>query len=100
MTKIRLLALCMAACLSAAGAWAQKAPPYVAFTAIVEHPALDAVRKGALAELAKHGYAAPGTLKTTFESAQGQPATAVQIANRMVGQRADVIGRASCRERV
>lgn len=91
MTKIRLLALCLATCLSTANAWAQKPVPYVAFTAIVEHPALDAVRKGALEELAAQGFSAPASLRTTFESAQGQPATAVQIANRMVGRKADVI---------
>lgn len=82
---------CLVACLAAPGAQAQKAPPYVAFTAIVEHPALDAVRKGAIDELGKLGFVAPAGLRTSFESAQGQPANAVQIANRLVGERPDVI---------
>lgn len=91
MSLKRILAICAVTCFAATSAVAQKAPPYVAFTAIVEHPALDAVREGALEELAKLGYASPATLRTSFESAQGQPANAVQIANRLVGQRADVI---------
>lgn len=91
MTTNRILITCMLAFFGVSGVMAQKPPPYVAFTAIVEHPALDAVRKGALEELAKQGYTSPATLRTSFESAQGQPANAVQIANRLVGQHADVI---------
>lgn len=70
---------------------AQAQTPYVAFTAIVEHPALDDVRKGALEELAALGYKDKQTLRTSFDSAQGQPANAAQIAAKLVGERPSVI---------
>ncbi len=63
----------------------------VAITAIVEHPALDAVRDGALAELKKSGYEQGKNLKVDFQSAQGNTATATQIARKFVGDKPDVI---------
>ena len=43
----------------------------VAITAIVEHPALDAVRKGVIDELAEAGFKEGENLKVNFQSAQG-----------------------------
>ena len=63
----------------------------VAVTAIVEHPALDAARKGIKDELAAEGYVEGKNLDFRFESAQGNPATAAQIAQQFVGDRPDVI---------
>ncbi|MFT6984335.1 MAG: putative ABC transport system substrate-binding protein [Psychromonas sp.] len=63
---------------------------YVATTAIVEHPALNAVRDGVKAVLEENGYSGE-QLKFTYESAQGQPAIAAQIARKMVGDAPDVI---------
>jgi putative tryptophan/tyrosine transport system substrate-binding protein len=63
----------------------------VAVTAIVEHPALDAVRQGVQDELAAQGYEAGDNLDFQFESAQGNPATAAQIAQKFVGEAPDVI---------
>ncbi|MFC0308620.1 ABC transporter substrate-binding protein [Gallibacterium trehalosifermentans] len=63
----------------------------VAITAIVEHPALDAVRQGALAELKKEGFEEGKNLKVDFQSAQGNTATAAQIARKFVGDKPDVI---------
>jgi len=68
----------------------QAKPVYVATTAIVEHPALDAVRDGIKSVLNESGYK-DGELKFTYESAQGQPAIAAQIARKMVGDQPDVI---------
>lgn len=65
-------------------------PAYVATTAIVEHPALDAVRDGIKETLNKNGYSGDN-LKFTYESAQGKPDIAVQIARKMVGDNPDVI---------
>lgn len=65
-------------------------PVYVASTAIVEHPALDAVRDGIKSYLEEHGYAGD-KMKFTYESAQGQPAIAAQIARKLVGEQPDVI---------
>jgi putative ABC transport system substrate-binding protein len=63
----------------------------VAVTAIVEHPALDAARKGIKDELAAAGYEEGHNLDFVFESAQGNPATAAQIARKFVGDAPDVI---------
>jgi putative ABC transport system substrate-binding protein len=63
----------------------------VAVTAIVEHPALDAARKGIKDELAAAGYEEGRNLDFVFESAQGSPATAAQIARKFVGDAPDVI---------
>jgi len=63
---------------------------YVATTAIVEHPALDAVRDGVKEVLTESGYK-DDALKFTYESAQGQPVIAAQIARKMVGDEPDVI---------
>lgn len=62
----------------------------VAVTAIVEHPALDAVRDGVKDELSDAGFSGDA-LNFTYESAQGSPATAAQIARRFIGDEPDVI---------
>jgi putative ABC transport system substrate-binding protein len=68
----------------------QAKPVYVATTAIVEHPALDAVRDGVKQTLNDNGYSG-AKLKFTYESAQGKPDIAAQIARKMVGDAPDII---------
>ena len=63
----------------------------VATTAIVEHPALDAARDGLRDELAAGGYEVGKNLTFLYESAQGNPATAAQIARKFIGEAPDVI---------
>ena len=63
----------------------------VAVTQIVEHPALDAARKGIKDELAAEGFEEGHNLDILFESAQGSAATAAQIAQKFVGDKPDVI---------
>lgn len=63
----------------------------VAITAIVEHPALDAVRQGVLDELAAQGYQQGKNIQIDFQSAQGNTATAGQIAKKFAGDKPDVI---------
>lgn len=63
----------------------------LAVTAIVEHPALDAVRQGMLEELAQEGFKDGQNLKVTFQSAQGNTATAGQIAKQFVADKPDAI---------
>lgn len=65
--------------------------PHVAVTQIVEHPALDAVRDGLKDKLKEEGYEADGSLRWEWESAQGQPANAAQIAQKFVGDNPDLI---------
>lgn len=63
----------------------------VAVTAIVEHPALDAARDGVMEALAEAGYTVGDNLTFVYESAQGNPATATQIARKFVGDGPTVI---------
>lgn len=63
----------------------------VAVTAIVEHPALDAVRDGVKETLEAAGYKDGENLRFLYESAQGNPATAAQIARQFVGEDPTVI---------
>lgn len=63
----------------------------VAVTAIVEHPALDATREGVRDALAAAGYKDGENLKFIYESAQGNPATAAQIARQFAGEDPNVI---------
>ncbi len=65
--------------------------PNVAITAIVEHPALDTIRKGVVDQLEKEGFVDGKTVKINFQSAQGSTATAAQIARKFVGDKATVI---------
>jgi putative ABC transport system substrate-binding protein len=63
----------------------------VAVTAIVEHPALDACRDGVKDALAAAGYEEGKNLTFLYETAQGNPATAAQIARKFIGEAPDVI---------
>ncbi|MFN4238699.1 MAG: ABC transporter substrate-binding protein [Vogesella sp.] len=63
----------------------------VAVTAIVDHPALDAARKGIEDELKAAGFEPGKQIKYQYQSAQGNPATAAQIAKKFVGDAPDVI---------
>ncbi|MEO1620929.1 MAG: ABC transporter substrate-binding protein [Cyanobacteria bacterium J06632_3] len=65
--------------------------PFVAVTQIVEHPALDSVRDGVKDELADAGYEDGNTLRWEWQSAQGNPATATQIASKYAGAKPSVI---------
>jgi putative ABC transport system substrate-binding protein len=73
------------------GAPAFAADAFVAVTAIVEHPALDACRDGVRDELKAAGFEEGKNLKFVYESAQGNPGTAVQIAQKFVGENPTVI---------
>lgn len=63
----------------------------VAVTAIVEHPALDAVRDGVQAALKDAGFKSGKNLKWQYQSAQGNTGTAAQIARKFVGDKPDAI---------
>ena len=87
--KIRMAALALAmAAVAIPGLAAEKS---VSVTAIVEHPALDAVREGVKDELAAAGFQPGKNLKYEYQSAQGNAGTAAQIARKYVGARPDVI---------
>jgi len=85
----RLSAVALALGLAASSVWADTKS--VAVTAIVEHPALDAVRDGVQAALKDAGYVAGQNLKWQYQSAQGNTGTAAQIARKFVGDQPDAI---------
>ncbi|MBX4132920.1 ABC transporter substrate-binding protein [Frischella sp. Ac48] len=93
--KIKLLSIIsIAFCLviSPFNSWAaDKDVKYVAITAIVEHPALDNVRKGVEDELKANSYINGENLKLQYQSAQGSSANAAQIAKQYAASKPDVI---------
>jgi putative ABC transport system substrate-binding protein len=86
---MRRVALALLGAVLAGPAFAQAIT--VATTAIVEHPALDAVRDGVRDALAEEGFRVGQEIRFLYESAQGQPATATQIARQFVGDNVTVI---------
>ena len=89
--KFSLVSLAAATLAVSAMAPAQAQEKSVAVTAIVEHPALDSVRDGVQAALKAAGYEAGKNLKWQYQSAQGNTATAAQIARTFVGDQPDAI---------
>ena len=89
--KITRLFLAAAAAIALVSPAAVAQTKTVAITAIVEHPALDATRDGVVEALKAAGFTPGETLKVEYQSAQGNPATAAQIARQFVGARPDVI---------
>jgi putative tryptophan/tyrosine transport system substrate-binding protein len=79
-----LLALC-------AGALQAAEKVVVAVTAIDQHPALNACRDGIRDALKAAGYADGKNLKFVYESAKGDPATALAIARRFNQAKPNVI---------
>lgn len=63
----------------------------IAVTAIVEHPALDAVKDGVLEVLTEAGYENGKNLRWQYQSAQGNTSIAAQIARKFIGDEPDVI---------
>ena len=63
----------------------------LAITAITEHPALDDIRHGILEQLKTEGFEEGKNLKIDFQSAQGNPSTAAQIAKKFAGDKPSVI---------
>jgi len=89
-TRLGFAALATAVSLAVSGP-AFAADKHVAITQIVEHPALDAVRKGVKDVLSEAGLSEGNGLKWSYESAQGNSATAAQIAKKFSGDAPDVI---------
>ena len=65
--------------------------PFVAVSQFVEHPSLDAVQEGIKAGLEAAGYKDGESLRWELQSAQANPATAAQIAQKYAAARPDVM---------
>jgi putative ABC transport system substrate-binding protein len=64
---------------------------HVAVGQIVEHPALDTLRTSLKEGLEKAGYVEGENLTWTYENAQGNPTTAIQIGHKLVSLEPTVI---------
>ncbi|MBL0941958.1 MAG: ABC transporter substrate-binding protein [Alphaproteobacteria bacterium] len=69
----------------------QEAKKVVAITQIIAHPSADAVTQGVKDGLAAAGYIDGKNITLVFENAQGSIATSIQIAQKFIGMRPDVI---------
>ena len=79
---------CLTLCILALAAVPALAKTYVvSISQIVEHPALDAVRNGFVEGLKKNGLEAT----VNVHIAQGNPATNVQIASQILGEKPDLV---------
>ena len=88
--------LIIAAVLMGTGLWwknssSQPELPIIGVIQVIEHPALDQTRKGILDELEAQGFKDKQKISWCYESAQGNPALATQIAQKFIGQKASVI---------
>lgn len=63
----------------------------IAITQIVDHPSLNAIREGIIEGLAEKGFVEGKDLKIIFESAQGNPTIAAQIAQKFAGMKLDAV---------
>ncbi|MCW8331619.1 ABC transporter substrate-binding protein [Photobacterium sp. SDRW27] len=86
-----LTAACVAASLALSSTSVFADVAKVAVSQIVEHPALDAAREGLLDGLKQKGYVEGKNLEFSYQTAQGNPAIAVQIAKQFVGEQPDVL---------
>ena len=96
MEKRDFLKRCIAsACVASAAILAPlahaQAVKSVGITAIVDHLVLNSVRKGVEDELKASGWEQGKNLKITYQNAQGNAATAGQIARKFMGDKTDVI---------
>lgn len=63
----------------------------IGITQIVDHPSLNAIREGIVEELKHQGFEEGKNLTILFESAQGNPTVAVQIAKKFASLPLDAI---------
>lgn len=63
----------------------------VMITQIIEHSALTAVRNGVVEELKSQGFDPAKNIDLYYENAQGNVATAVQIAQKFIGDHPNVV---------
>ena len=86
-----VLGACMASSVVLASVAHAQTVKSVGITAIVDHPALNSARKGVEDELKALGWEPGKNIKITYQRAQGNAATAGQIARKFVGDKTDVI---------
>ncbi|HUX79548.1 MAG TPA: ABC transporter substrate-binding protein [Alphaproteobacteria bacterium] len=70
---------------------AQSSPTKISILQTSEHPALNQARQGLVKELETLGYKEGKNLTLEYQSAQGSPALAVQIAQKFASEHPDLI---------
>jgi len=70
---------------------AETPPTKISIIQVIEHPALNATRKGFLDELQKLGYAEGKNLTVEYQSAQGNATLAAQISQKFVSNQPNII---------
>ncbi|MFP5213998.1 MAG: ABC transporter substrate-binding protein, partial [Acidobacteriota bacterium] len=88
--RTSFLALALLLGMSGLGSAADK-PVVIGISQIVEHPALDAARKGFIDALKERGYEEGKNVTYDVQIAQGNMATANSIAKAFVGKNVDLI---------
>ncbi|MDQ7782285.1 MAG: ABC transporter substrate-binding protein [Desulfomonilaceae bacterium] len=91
MKKAFALAVGFCVLLCAGFAPAADKPVTVGISQIVEHPALDAARKGFIDELAATGYVEGKNIEFDYKNAQNNRPVSGQIARKFVGDKVDLI---------
>ncbi|MDO5651347.1 MAG: ABC transporter substrate-binding protein [Moraxella sp.] len=102
MLKITTLAVCVAAVIGctdnakptdtqANDSSELKPAKTIAITTIVDHPSLNKIHQGVVEGLGKYGYIEGQNLTVNFQTAQGNMATAGQIAKQFAADNPDVI---------
>lgn len=86
---MKKIIITLLAIVSAASAFA--APIKVGISQIVEHPALDATRKGIIDSVTACGFIEGKDIIYDIQIAQGNVATANQISKKFVGEKADIV---------
>ncbi len=69
----------------------KSALPIIGVIQVIEHPALDQTRKGIFDELQAQGFKDTQVIDWRYQSAQGNPALAAQIAQKFIGENAAII---------
>lgn len=90
MTLLKHLALCLGL-LVPLTAEAEENTKTIAITQIVEHPSLNAIREGIIEGLKQQGFEEGKNLKIVYESAQGNPVLATQIAQKFASLSLDAV---------
>lgn len=89
--KKNLKVIALFSCLLFPSAGSADTKKTIGITQIVEHPSLNAIREGIIEQLKKEGFIKDKNLTIFFESAQGNPTVAAQIAQKFSSMPLDVV---------
>lgn len=92
MKTVLAILLCLILCIfSDSVSQAADRSVHIGISQIVEHPALDAARKGFIEDLQDNGYAPGKNINFNYKNAQNNRAVSGQIAKSFVGDKVDLV---------